>query len=248
MTIHAYTPKFDGINCDGKQLPGRDPVTGRFVASTPDVHDPAWHDQMTHIKTEKEFYSVEEIPPHMMLESPETEDEMFDRIFGYNHSDPAGDDDYFFDSDPHHYDKYAEMAARYDVEEDDDYTTVDDYVENEVVVCTLNGEEISPADAEDIFYGMMFDNYTVPTGQSVPSFYGVNRTRVGQITWWDVDHKDHKTWVNRRRGTGIDRAPKWQKVAGGRKKARQSIKTLPIEDAPSMDLSEVLNAHDAVMQ
>jgi hypothetical protein len=126
------------------------------------------------------------------------------------------------------YDKYDTLAERYEIKHDG-LTTIDDHVENKVVICTLNGEEVSPEAVKEIFCEMTFDDITVPANQSTPSFHGVNRVKIGQIGWWDIDNKDHKTWANRRRSTGLSRAPKWHQFAGGRKLARCSIKTLPVE-------------------
>ena len=256
MQTHVYTPKFDGIFYDGKQLPGRDPETGRFVGSTPDIHDPAWHEEPTHLVHKSNYIPLEEIPVEMGIGFETTQD-CEARVYGESTDDPYVDeyDMYFsereyygFANGKEYHDKYDMLAERHGVSDDEDnFTTVDDYVAyEEIVVCSLNGVEITPGDAEDVFYGMIFAENVDSLGYFVPGFYGVNRTKVGQIGWWDIDNKDHKTWMNRRRSTGLSRAPKWQQFAGGRKPARRSIKTLPIEEVP-MDFSEVLDAHDAVM-
>ncbi len=64
MTNYGYAPRFDGILADGKSLPGRDPITGRFISSKPDIHDPAWHDEPNHLPTESKFIPLEEIGAH----------------------------------------------------------------------------------------------------------------------------------------------------------------------------------------
>ena len=64
-----------------------------------------------------------------------------------------------------------------------------------------------------------------------PCQSGAGRTQRGTLGWWELDNKDHRTWINRRRSTGLSRAPKWQQQAGGRRKALQSIRHLPVESA-----------------
>lgn len=56
---------------------------------------------------------------------------------------------------------------------------------------------------------------------------GCNRMNHGMAGWWTLDQKDEKAYLGRRRGKGICRAPKWQKFAGGRRKARISLRSIP---------------------
>jgi hypothetical protein len=224
MDVHAYVPKFDGINYDGKQLPGRDPETGRFVSSKPNVHDPAWHDKETHLVEKTTFILIDEIPSWEGL-THETEMEYEARVYG--------DDDGVTEEEIHLYesddytdqieDRYSDLAKRHNISED----------------------------AEEIFNGMIFDNNT---DQSEPSFYGEDRTlirdkfaRFGDIGWND-GQKDRYASNGRRRNKGLNRAPKWQQFAGGCKAGRRSIKTLPIEETAPLDFTEVLKAFSAVMQ
>jgi len=52
--------------------------------------------------------------------------------------------------------------------------------------------------------------------------------QVTALPWWVIDDKEHKTWMGRRRGKGICRAPKWQKFAGGGRKARLTLRILSV--------------------
>lgn len=76
----------------------------------------------------------------------------------------------------------------------------------------------------------MLEEFEEPDEEpAMPCQHGCDRTKRGTLGWWEIDNKDHRTWMNRRRSTGLSRAPKWQQRAGGRRQARQSIKHLAAE-------------------
>lgn len=184
MEIHAYTPRFDGVLADGRALPARDPVTGRFVPSNPDIHDPAWHDEPSHLPQGKEFFSVEDI----MLEPIETEEAYLDRVLGSDDSDPWVDEDDDSGCDREH-DKYAAMAEKHRVRDDlIDYTELYEKqgknapgaIDHEAMVkCTINGKPLSQDAADDLYYSVIFgDNHTSSLGDITPSFAGTVRSKI----------------------------------------------------------------------
>jgi len=56
--------------------------------------------------------------------------------------------------------------------------------------------------------------------------HGQSRIKEKTQSWDEERQKDHQAWMGRRRGKGLQRAPKWQQVAGGRRSALISVRTM----------------------
>ncbi len=67
----------------------------------------------------------------------------------------------------------------------------------------------------------LVDSETLPSNSRQYGCIGANR---GKTPWEVIDEKEHKTWMNRRRGKGRQRAPDWQQKAGWRRKVRQAVR------------------------
>jgi len=182
----SYIPRFDGVNMDGRQMPGRDPMTGQFVSSKPDVHDPAWHDRTNHLPSDK----MGDIPNGMHLISGGDAQTMINNgcIFDSNEqidNEPDADRDaeyYEYDAapDPRPRDKYDVLAERHFVEEQTDDSTMYRYFDNLCQELGLNSWEYdfyTTEDREEIItvwmqrtYGYLWTTPSVDTDEFSDQF------------------------------------------------------------------------------
>jgi hypothetical protein len=113
---------------------------------------------------------------------------------------------------------------------DDYFLLLDDTLHDEPESLSLIAKE-----EEQAVYHEVEWNLESKDEPRTPSFSGENRINHGALTWWDDSgKKDHNSSNGRRRNKGLRRAPSWQHVAGGRRKARsgQIVDTPKYQPSP----------------
>lgn len=172
------------------------------------------------------WFSVEEFSNELRLDY-EANDDVRDRYYRNDGSESTFELlEWSFDSYSSNRptDKYDVLAKRHNIPNfsRDDVHWEDYYSE---FAWDAGGDYDSRFEAgDDGHFGGDVETIDGPT----PRFGGSNHTNRGAHSLRAISDRQNMRWMNNRRGTGLSRAPLWQKEAGGRKKGLLSIRTLPV--------------------